>query len=153
MSEAEARNFGIGPAGSNQRRRYFRVDNGKATVGPPPDNADWYFLESVPLGNGGLGSASGDKVGVVTTWTPPDPRQRITEADLPLILDRVAKGEYRANSQAEDWVGKVVADVLGLDIEEPSTKADVKALLSIGSSPARYPLSKNRIRSEICATM
>jgi hypothetical protein len=109
MSEEEARNFGIGPAGSNQRRRYFRVDNGKANLAPPPDKADWYFLESVHLGNGRMGLASGDNVGVVVTWTPPDPLQCITEADLPSILERVATGEYRADAQAKDWVGKVVA--------------------------------------------
>jgi hypothetical protein len=129
MSEEEARNFGIGPPSNNQRRRYFRVDNGKANLALPPDNADWYFIESVCLGNGGMGLASGDNVGVVATWTPPDPLQLINEVDLPTIIERVATGEYRADAQAKAWVGKVVADVLRLDIEEPSVKAKVKALL------------------------
>ena len=156
MSEDEARNFGIGPAGSNQRRRYFRVDNGKTNLAPPPDKADWYFLESVHLGNGRVGQASGDSVGVVAAWTPPDPLQCITEADLPSILERVATGEYRADAQSKDWVGKVVADVLRLDIDEPSAKAKVKALLKLWIKSGtlaivRKPDDKRKMRDYVQA--
>jgi RecA-family ATPase len=42
--------------------RYYRIDNGKANMAPPPENAQWYKLETVRLANG-------DEVGAATAWT------------------------------------------------------------------------------------
>src|SRR4051794_10360994 len=67
MAKDEAERYGI-----ENRRRYFRVDNGKSNLAPPPDKADWREIVSVPLGNGPLG-ADGDYVGVVMAWEPPSP--------------------------------------------------------------------------------
>lgn len=64
MSEEEAALVGLTKA----RRYYFRVDNGKANLTPPPDRSAWYKFEGVELGNGPDG---GDNVGVVTPWSWP----------------------------------------------------------------------------------
>ncbi|MBL8773896.1 MAG: AAA family ATPase [Phenylobacterium sp.] len=61
MSEEEAATVGLMKA----RRYYFRVDNGKANLTPPPDRSAWFKFEGVDLGNG-------DNVGVVTSWDWPE---------------------------------------------------------------------------------
>ena len=38
--------------GVARHRSYFRVENGKNNLAPPPDAAEWYEIKSVPLGNG-----------------------------------------------------------------------------------------------------
>lgn len=64
MSEEEAAQVGLTKA----RRYYFRVDNGKANLTPPPDRSAWHKFEGVDLGNAPGG---GDNVGVVTSWEWP----------------------------------------------------------------------------------
>lgn len=64
MSEEEAAQVGLTKA----RRYYFRIDNGKANLTPPPDRSAWCKFEGVDLGNSPTG---GDNVGVVTPWEWP----------------------------------------------------------------------------------
>jgi hypothetical protein len=39
-------------AGVEKHREYFKVENGKANLAPPPEGKDWYRIVSVALGNG-----------------------------------------------------------------------------------------------------
>jgi hypothetical protein len=118
MSEAEATKAGV-----ENRRLFFRVDNGKSNVAPPSDAAEWYKLESTELGNG-------DDVGVATPWKMPNPFDSITVADLRAAQAAVSKGgPWRASSQAGDWVEKPVAEALKRDITDPGTRRDIKAIL------------------------
>lgn len=118
MSPDEADQFGIPEM---ERTRYFRADAGaKPNRAPPPGKADWYHLASQSLGNGPMGSA-GDSIAVATPWSPPDAFEGVTTEHLRKVQAIVADGDYRDSVQAADWAGKVVADVLGLDL---STKAD-----------------------------
>jgi hypothetical protein len=93
MSPEAAKKFRIDEA---ERRRYFSAGDDKHNRAPA-ENADWYRLASVDLGNGQLGC--GDSIGVAEPWSPPD------------------------------WVGRAVADVLGLDLEEAAEKARVRQML------------------------
>lgn len=123
MSEAEAAKAGI-----ERRRSYFRVDDGKSNLTPPMDNAQWYRLASATLKNGPLG-IDGDDVGVVTSWTMPDPMATMTVDQLYAVQTAVAAGRWRESSQAQDWVGRAVARVLGLDVDLPADKARIKTFL------------------------
>ncbi|MBA9069930.1 hypothetical protein FHR71_003691 [Methylobacterium sp. RAS18] len=108
-------------AGVESRRAYFRVDNGKANLAPPPEGSTWFKMESVALGNGPLNS-DGDHIGVVTNWTWPDPLESLSVADLQAAQAVVrAGGPWRENIQAKDWVGIPIAQALKLD---PTNKAD-----------------------------
>ena len=69
MSSEEASQAGIEV---DQRRLFFRVDDGKANMQPPADGATWHELVSVPLGND-TPDYPGDLVGVVTAWKLPQP--------------------------------------------------------------------------------
>jgi RecA-family ATPase len=72
-------------AGVENRRLFFQVDNGKANLVAPLDNATWLKVASVGLANG-------DNVGVVTQWSWPDPFDDITVADLRAAQRAVAAG-------------------------------------------------------------
>jgi hypothetical protein len=52
MTKQEAEQLGV-----RNRRTFFRVENGKANLALPPEEADWFELRGQPLGNGGLGIA------------------------------------------------------------------------------------------------
>jgi hypothetical protein len=80
MSQDEANKAGI-----ENRRLHFRVENGKANLVRPVDQATWYKLASVDLANG-------DDVGVVTPWEWPNPFDGITVADLRAAQQAVSDG-------------------------------------------------------------
>lgn len=124
MSKEEAERAGV-----ERHRSYFRVDNGKANLAPPPEGSDWFQMIGVDLDNGD-GFNESDHVGVVTRWSWPDPFDGVQAADLLAVQRKVDAGVWRENSQAKEWVGHAVADVLGLDLEDKAAKQKVKALLA-----------------------
>ena len=115
-------------AGVENRFVHVRIDDGKANLAPRFDKARWLKIESVPIGNGPLGT-EGDSVAVVTPWQWPDAFDGVTAADLIAAQQAVAAGRWRENFQARDWVGKPIAEALGLDLGKPADKAKVKRLL------------------------
>jgi AAA domain len=116
-------------AGVEERRRYFRVLSGKASMFLASDDSDWFKMESISLGNGAGGPS--DEVGVATVWTWPDPLASLSVADLRTAQTAVSHGRWRESSQAKDWVGKPIAEALKLDIESKAAKAKIKGLLKI----------------------
>lgn len=122
MTEQQAAEWGI-----DERRLYFRVDNGKANLAPPASGAKWRKLIDVDLENGPAGFS--DRVGVPVAWEPPGAFDGVTVTDLMAVQQRVAAGDYKASDQAAAWVGGAVADVLGWNLDNPGDKARIKALL------------------------
>jgi hypothetical protein len=125
MGVDEAAKAGVDPA---QRRLYFRVDNGKSNLAPPGAEASWCFLKSIGLGNG-ADPYPEDSVGVVEAWTWPDAFAGLTADHLKQVQNKIGNGRWRADVQAGAWVGKAVANVLGLNLDDPADKAKVKLLL------------------------
>ena len=123
MSEDEAARAGV-----ENRRAYFRVQNGKANLSPPANVAEWYRLESVDLGNDGDGQP-GDSVGAVTRWKWPDAFEGVVVSDLAEVQAAIAAGRWRESSQAKDWAGHAVAAVLKLDPTIKAHKAKIATLL------------------------
>lgn len=115
-------------AGVENHRLYFRAFNDKANLAPPVAASDWFKLASVFLDNGPDG---GDSVGVVVRWEWPDPLSGVTGADFDKVARVIRAGVWRKDVRAVSWVGKAVAQALGLDIEVPPEKAKVVALLKI----------------------
>jgi hypothetical protein len=124
MTEEEAR-----AASVSRRRSYFRMDNGKSNLAPPPDGSFWFQLVGVPLGNGPLGT-DGDNVAVVAPWRWPDPLRDTDQNDAGRVRAAVA-GEVscRADPRSPDWVGNVVARVLDIDISQPDERERVKGMV------------------------
>jgi hypothetical protein len=121
MSSQEATNFGI-----SQRRRFFRVDtSGNMLV--PANNAVWRQIVSVDAENGkdgkdGKDRQPSDRVGVVEAWAPPEVFEGMRTADLVAVQKAVSAGQWRYNVQAENWVGNVVAQTIGLTLEDKGDK-------------------------------
>jgi len=112
----------------NERRAFFRVDNGKASMAPAAEGAGWRHLVSVGLGNG-TGAYPEDQVGVVTAWKWPDAFAGMTSDDLKAVQNKIAGGKWRDSVQATDWVGLAVADVLAIDLDDPASKQRVKTMV------------------------
>jgi hypothetical protein len=124
MTKDEAERAGI----TDDHRRYFRVYPDKLNLAPPPDVSDWFKLESVHLGNATDGTG-GDNVGVATPWNWPDAFANVTVATLLAVQRKVAGGQWRDHSQADNWAGKAVAEVLDLNLERKSDRVRVNTLL------------------------
>ena len=124
MSEDEAAKAGV-----TTRRAYFRVDQGKVSMGPPADKAEWYHIASVQLPNG-TAFEQGDSVGVVEPWEWPDPFAGISSDDAVRVQQAVSQGgPWREDVRAAAWVGHRVATVLGLDSKTPVEREKVKGLI------------------------
>jgi hypothetical protein len=122
MTEKEAEKAGV-----EERRRYFRITSGKANLILPSDKATWRQLLSVSLGNGQGGPD--DQVQVAAEWCWPDAFDGRTTEDLRRVQKRIAAGEWRADVQAKAWVGKAVAEELGLDPDNKAHRAKIKTML------------------------
>lgn len=119
MREDEASQFGI--TDTAERRTIVRVDNGKSNRAPP-ESAFWFKLHGQDLGNG-------DNVATAARWTPPDPFDGLSVRDLYNVQQAIAEGEWAKSVQAGNWVGKAIAEVLGLDASAKADKARINALL------------------------
>jgi hypothetical protein len=117
MTEDEAAKAGV-----DSRRPYFRADNGKANLAPPPEKSEWFKLVSEPLGNG-------DEVGVVVPWQWPNALEGLSVAHLRKVQERLSDGEHAENVQAANWAGHAIGEVLEIDVSEPAGKARVKSLI------------------------
>ena len=126
MTKEEGERFGI--TDSQNLRRFIRVDDDKANRSPP-EAAAWFRKASVSLENSDTFHRT-DNVGAIEPWTPPDPFEGVSARDLYDVQLRVNAGTFGHSSQAKDWAGKIVAEVLGLDLGDKSDKARTKTLLS-----------------------
>jgi len=123
MSEKEADDAGV-----ENRKLFFRIDDGKANLAPPCEASTWCRLESVELGNGRGGP--GDKVGVAIRWRWPDPLEGVTLDDLKEVQQRLSVGNHRADTRATDWAGNMVAEVLGWDASSAPVKKSLRSILA-----------------------
>jgi hypothetical protein len=125
MSEKEAELAGV----ADEMRSYFRSEVDKANL-TAPSKATWFRPVNVALGNGSnQGIDDQDYVGVAIRWHWPDAFATVSISDLRAVQDRVAQGRWRENVQAKDWVGKLVAEVLGLDISNKAHRARINTVL------------------------
>ena len=126
MNEQEADSLGVERI---DRPAYVRIDGGKANLSPPATSAVWFRLANVHLPNG-------DYVQAASHWTPPDPFEGVTPADLMRVQTAINAGRgeagegWRANVQTGDaWVGHAIGQALGLDVGRPREAARVRELL------------------------
>jgi hypothetical protein len=112
MSEKQANDLGL-----EKHRQYFRVFSGKRNFAPHIEDSHWYHIESVQLNNGPPNySFDGDNIGVVERWTMPEVAD-LTPEEVTNIMRAVEGAQWRENIRATMWVGKAIAQVLGLDPE------------------------------------
>jgi 5S rRNA maturation endonuclease (ribonuclease M5) len=124
MTKEQATKLGI-----ENHRLYFRTLNDKANLQPPVEKSDWFKLVGVDLGNGPTGPGTGDSVGVVTKWELPEALAGMTAADFDKVAIVIRRGKWRESPQAKNWVGKAVAEALGLDVSQKLVRGRVQRML------------------------
>lgn len=107
MTEDEA---GLAGVPQDQRGFYFRTQNDKANLAPP-EKAEWFRMNNVDLANG-------DQVGVACPWNWPELFDGISTAKAMAVQRAVADGKWRKDPRSPQWVGHVVAQVIGMDVEK-----------------------------------
>lgn len=106
MTNDERESAGI-PA--DDKTTYFAVTRDKANLAPAGAR-QWRHMAPVQLANG-------DNVGVAEEWTWPDTFDGMTVADLLAVQNAIDGKQPRYSDQAgSEWVGVIVANVLGLDV-------------------------------------
>jgi hypothetical protein len=105
MTPEEAAKLGIA---EDQRRLHIRVANGKANMGPL-GKAVWMKLVVEILPNG-------DEIACASSWTPPNPFDGVTTADMELARNWSRTGAYRTDPRSPNWFGLKLADHLRLDV-------------------------------------
>ena len=53
----------------------------------------------------------------------------VSAEHLEKVQNTIASGEWAKDSQANDWAGHAVAEVLGLDADDPADREKIKTLL------------------------
>jgi hypothetical protein len=143
MSQAEAERHGIE---ESKRRWYIRVDDAKGNMSAPSDQADWYERQSVEI-------ATGDHVGTLGRWTPPDAFDGLSNDLARVVLKGIEAGlpdgqrylPHRRNA-SNRWVGAVLED---RDFELPQAREIVRTWFKSGvltseeyENPARRKTEK-----------
>jgi hypothetical protein len=105
----------------DERGYFFRVDLGKANIAPP-EKAVWF--KRVPIL-----CANGEYTPVVLPWKYPGPFDTVTNDHMHRVREMARNGPYRSSAQASDWIGRAVAEVLGLDVENEADKKQIKTIL------------------------
>lgn len=120
MTEAEGAQAGV-----DDFRHYFRIGEAESNLAPPSSDRNRWFEKT------GLTIANGENVATIRPWAWPEAFSGVTVNDACRVRAAIAAREPppRENSQADDWAGKVVAEVLGLDLGKKSEKARVATIL------------------------
>jgi hypothetical protein len=130
MTKEEADKAGIE---GELRRRYYRTYPDKQNMAPPAETSDWFYLESVNLGNSPHSHINpldkGDSVGVTVRWQWPEDRTLVSEDDFKACQGIIQRGEWRKDSQSDDWVGVAIARTLGFDLNKGTNQYRVKEII------------------------
>jgi hypothetical protein len=89
MGDTEAKDFGLSEA---ERRYLIRMDSGKVNIAPPSEDATWFKLVGVNIGNGNEQYPNGDNVQTVERWIPPPLFQDVSRPTINDILNEIDAG-------------------------------------------------------------
>lgn len=114
------------------RKSYFKVYDDKNNKAPPALKAEWYEFVSVGLGNGD-DSGPEDSIGAIQRWAPPDVFGGVTAPQLYQIQCLVERNpdKARKHSMAKHWVGKMVAHVLDLNLDQRGIPERIKQMIDV----------------------
>lgn len=112
-------------AGLETHIDHFRIEAaGKNNLSRSSPHSTWFKRVSIDLPNG-------DEVASLEPWQWPDAFDGISASDALRVWGMVknANPQPRYSSQSANWVGKIVADVLGLDLEDKNHRARVNTMI------------------------
>jgi len=120
MTESQAAQAGVGDF-----RHYFRIGEAKNNLAPPSSDRNRWFEKT------GMTIANGLNVATIRLWTWLEAFGDTTVNHTCRVRTATADRETlpREGSQARDWVGKIIAKVLGLDPSKAAARLTAKASL------------------------
>jgi hypothetical protein len=120
MSEDEA-----AKAGLPNHRHFMRIGDMESNLAPPSADLNRWFQKI------NVETPNGDHVGAVEPWTWPNAFDGVTPDDARRVQIAIASMEAppRANVQAANWVGYVVARVLEWDATDKAIKGRITNLI------------------------
>ena len=130
------------------RKRYVSVYDDKNNKAPPAAAQEWYEFVSVGLGNGD-DTGPEDSLGALQRWQAPNAFGGATARQL-LNIQNAIQGadtaQTRKHSSSKSWVGKIVAYVLDMNVDDPADKAVIKKRLDtwLASGALRTVMLKDR---------
>ncbi len=114
------------------RKRFVSVYDDKNNKAPPATAQDWYEFVSIGLGNGD-DTGPEDSIGALQRWQAPNAFGGATARQLYNIQKAISEAkstQTRKHSASPNWVGKIVAFVLDMNIDDPKDKATIKTRIS-----------------------
>jgi len=122
------------------RKRYFSVYDDKNNKAPAPSSANWFRFVSVGLGNGDQ-TGPEDSIGAIECWEAPDTFAGVTARQLYFVQQQIDENPAKArkHSASAQWVGKLVAYVLDLNVNDEADKRRIGKMIStwIGNGALR----------------
>lgn len=127
MSKEAAEQFRIADC---DRKSYFSVYDDKNNKVPPAASAEWYEFVSVGLGNGD-DTGPEDSIGAVQRWAAPDSFGGVTARQLYNVQKMIDEHPHRArkHSKSNAWVGKIIAHVLDLNLDDTGEARRIESML------------------------
>ena len=107
-------------AGLESHVNHFRVEVGKSNLAKPVDKAMWFEKKSHALDNG-------DSCAVLEKWEFPDAFSGMSVELGRRIQRRIESERPKHSPRAENWAGKIIIEVLELDIKDNDRLARSKA--------------------------
>lgn len=113
-------------AGLADHRFYMRIADVEGNLMPPSSERNrWFEKASVETPNG-------ERVGAIKRWEWPDAFDGVTREDAARVRALVDREEepLKADIRAKRWVGKLVAETLGMNLSNKADTARVKTIIS-----------------------
>ena len=112
-------------AGVNNHRHYMRIGDMESNLAPPSAELNRWFEKVSIL------TPNGHNVGAIRRWEWPDAFDGVSANDARLVRNAVSEADPapRENHQSKQWVGVIVADILGLDLDEKGVKSRIISML------------------------
>lgn len=121
MSEEEAMKAGVA-----NHRYYFRIGDMESNLAPPSADVNrWFEKISVLTENGHF-------IGAVQPWKWPDAFDGVSREDarrVQLAISEMEDEPPLESVQSARWVGKYVAPLLGIDLDDKASKARVQNMI------------------------
>ena len=135
MTKKEAEALDIA---ESERRFCFRIGHPKANMAPPPLEAEWYRLVSVPIGNGTGPYPGGDHVQAIECFEPPPLLSGLSATILLSIFNRLRNGPEPGEKFSPTRRGKTNDRWAGTIIVELTNKNDSQAAALIKEWKANH---------------
>src|SRR5262249_29537662 len=106
----------------DNRRSFFRLDNGKANYAAAWEGSLWFRHKSIILPNC-------DDVGIVVPWYFPGAFANITADHIRKVRQMARDRRYRSDPRSGEWIGNAMARVLDLDVDNEGERKRIQTIL------------------------